>query len=127
LHKNRPLKAKTEPGGKALPVQRTQGWKDTLRRKIEDLLEEYYEKDDEYESRATRPDAAPGARPGAPSEKQVSYARSLLRSKGFGEPNWDHMTSKDVSRLIDDLRAGRRPLFDDDGEGEIQEWEGSHR
>lgn len=55
IHKDRPLKAKAF-GGKALPVQRTKGWKDTLRRKVEALVEEYYEKDDYWDHLAGRPD-----------------------------------------------------------------------
>ena len=52
LHKGRPLKA----GTKALAIKRTQGWKDTLRNRIEDLVEEYFDKEDLWEDIATRLD-----------------------------------------------------------------------
>lgn len=45
--KNRPLKS-----GKAPIVKRTQGWKDNLRERVEDEMEDYYDREGYWESRA---------------------------------------------------------------------------
>jgi len=139
LHKRRPIKSKKVDGpkeAKAIPIKRTQGWRDTLRKRLGDLLEEYYDREEYWEQRATRPDSAPGD---GPSEKQVNYARVLLRQKRLPEPNWSEMTGKEVSQMIDALKKGipwdsskNRPLSREEwdteqGEQEVFDWESRQR
>lgn len=97
LKKDRPLKR-----GKGDRVYRIKTWRDNLRKRIEDLLEEYYEKEDYWDGLAAR--EGDGA-----SEKQIEFAKSLLRRNNYPEPDWKSMSSRDVSKLIDDLKAGRVP------------------
>jgi len=47
IKKDRPLKS-----GKAPIVKRTQGWKDNLRERVEDEMEDYYDREEYWESRA---------------------------------------------------------------------------
>lgn len=109
LHKRRPMKSKAL-GGKAVAVKRTQGWRDTLRRRVEDVLEEYYDDSEGWEARAVSADRQPGS---GPSEAQVGYARSLLRKLNQSEPDWNQLTSQEVSKAINSLKQGRPWNFEE--------------
>lgn len=87
----RPLKK-----GKSPIVKRTQNWRNSLQDRIEDLIEEYEDKEDYWESSGGRePEerAAPGepavARPPAqgPTDKQVGYVKFLLST--VDEDAWE--------------------------------------
>lgn len=104
LHKKRPIKQ-----GKAVAVKRTQNWRDTLRRRVEDVLEEYYDDEAGWEARAVSADRPAGS---GPTEGQVSYARSLLRRVNQPEPDWSQLSSREVSKAIDALKQGKPWNFD---------------
>jgi len=109
--------------GKAPIVKRTQGWRNSLQGKIEDLIEAYEEKADYWDSRgqADMPVRTPGA---GPSDKQVGYLRflmmradaNMLEASGvfetyrdlkwpFDEQNIRSMPSRQVSLLIDRVKS----------------------
>jgi len=127
IAKNRPMKS-----GKAVAVKRTQGWKDTLRRKIEDVLEEYYEKEESWEASTQREDRAPGS---GPSPAQIQYAERLLKQNRHPEMNLSALSSREISQLIDALKSGKpipsgigggKMKHDYDGESEVFDWESGH-
>jgi len=82
----RPLKK-----GKSPIVKRTQNWRNSLQDRIEDLIEEYEEKEDYWEGSGGREPEAPGTgTPGAqrgPTEKQVKYVMFLL--SGVDDMTWE--------------------------------------
>ena len=86
----RPLKK-----GKSPIVKRTQNWRNSLQDRIEDLIEEYEDKEDYWEGTGGRePEERKPAEPGAPkpptqgpTDKQVKYVKFLLST--VDEDAWE--------------------------------------
>lgn len=123
----RPLKK-----GKSPIVKRTQNWRNSLQDRIEDLIEEYEDKEDYWEGAGGRepeerkpetPGTSPGGAQRGPTEKQVRYVMFLLSrvdDMTWEGQGWDrrfkipNVPTKDqieempgwmVSKLIDALKG----------------------
>lgn len=122
--KQRPLMT-----GKAPIVKRTQNWRNSLQDRIEDYIEAYEDREGYWESRAGAP-ASQGEQAGPPppdgvagpppSDKQVTYALTLLKDVpsdfnwtqyGFKSPPDEEglksLSARSVSNLIEALKSAR--------------------
>ena len=117
---NRPLVS-----GKAPIVKRTNSWKNSLQEKIEDYLELYEEKADQWDARGG---AEPGSKGPSASDKQVKFILGMAQRASEGQwkdtdLSWPvdegevkSLTSKEASRVIETLLGhglGRRYASED--------------
>jgi hypothetical protein len=118
------LKNERERHSKVVSMKRTQGWRNTLQRRVEEAQEKY-EDEERYwemvsqveEDEGARPPPPDGVQGPPPTDKQVAFAMKLVRSApasfnwsqyGFREPPDEEglmsLSRKSVSKLIDALK-----------------------